>query len=302
MKLASYEDGSRDGLLVVVSRDLKSAHYATGVATRMQHLLDDWGFISPQLQDLYDALNQGKLRHAFDFDNSKCAAPLPRAYAWFGPSSGDQAAFPGRAPRIRFDASTGFMPPKGNLPHLAPESEAEVQAGLALEGQPPLDHERSMVPAVGAGVAVLTGDVGPGVAPDPAIDSVRLVVLFLQAGDRSPGRRSFTAFSPVALTPDELGPNWQGGRMNLPLELQRNGRLESNQDTASGMRHHFGELIAEAARNHSVAAGSIVGSGALLKATDAIRVGDRWCVDVRNTSGATLFGTIDQTMVTATTA
>ena len=79
MKLASYKDGSRDGQLVVVSRDLATAHYATGIATRMQHLLDDWNFLSPQLHDLYQALNQGRTRHAFAFDPKQCTAPLPRA-------------------------------------------------------------------------------------------------------------------------------------------------------------------------------------------------------------------------------
>src|SRR5687768_13372407 len=82
MKLATYKDGSRDGQLVVVSRDLSLAHYATGIATRLQQVLDDWSFLSPQLQDLYAALNQGRARHAFPFDPQQCMAPLPRAYQW----------------------------------------------------------------------------------------------------------------------------------------------------------------------------------------------------------------------------
>ncbi len=82
MKLATYKDGSRDGQLVVVSRDLSSAHYATGVADRLQQVLDDWNFLSPQLQDISDTLNQGKARHAFAFDPRQCLAPLPRAYQW----------------------------------------------------------------------------------------------------------------------------------------------------------------------------------------------------------------------------
>ena len=82
MKLATYKDGSRDGQLVVVSRDLATAHYATGIAAKLQQVLDDWNFMSPQLQDLYDTLNQGKARHAFPFDPKMCMAPLPRAYQW----------------------------------------------------------------------------------------------------------------------------------------------------------------------------------------------------------------------------
>src|SRR5687768_3225418 len=82
MKLATYKDGSRDGQLVVVSRDLATAHYATGIAGKLQQALDDWGFVSPQLQDLYEALNQGKARYPFPFDPAQCMAPLPRAYQW----------------------------------------------------------------------------------------------------------------------------------------------------------------------------------------------------------------------------
>ena len=82
MKLATYKDGSRDGQLVVVSRDLSSAHYASGIAQRLQQVLDDWNFLSPQLQDIYQTLNQGKARHAFPFDPKMCMAPLPRAYQW----------------------------------------------------------------------------------------------------------------------------------------------------------------------------------------------------------------------------
>ena len=82
MKLATYKDGSRDGQLVVVSRDLGLAHYATGIASHLQRVLDDWNFLAPQLQDLYDLLNAGKARHAFPFDPRQCMAPLPRAYQW----------------------------------------------------------------------------------------------------------------------------------------------------------------------------------------------------------------------------
>ena len=81
MKLATYRDGSRDGQLVVVSRDLTTAHYASGIATRLQQVLDDWNFLSPQLEALAQALSRGKARHAFPFDPVRCMAPLPRAYA-----------------------------------------------------------------------------------------------------------------------------------------------------------------------------------------------------------------------------
>lgn len=82
MKLATYKDGSRDGQLVVVSSDLTLAHYATGIASTLQAVLDDWNFMSPQLEDLFVSLNQGRARHAFTFDAARCMAPLPRIYQW----------------------------------------------------------------------------------------------------------------------------------------------------------------------------------------------------------------------------
>src|ERR1035437_1611446 len=95
MKLATYKDGSRDGQLIVVSRDLTTAHYATDIANKLQQVLDDWNFISPQLQDLYDALNRasetrssaGQARHTFPFDPHQCMAPLPRAFRRLGASA-----------------------------------------------------------------------------------------------------------------------------------------------------------------------------------------------------------------------
>jgi len=82
MKLATLRDGSRDGQLMVVSRDLAMAHLASGIAGRLQQVLDDWNFIAPQLADLYQTLSEGRARHAFAFDPRQCMAPLPRAYQW----------------------------------------------------------------------------------------------------------------------------------------------------------------------------------------------------------------------------
>ena len=96
MKLATYKDDSRDGQLVVVSRDLSTAHYATGIANTLQQVLDDWRFMAPQLRDLYELLNTGRARHAFPFEPARCMAPLPRAYQW---ASG--TAFISHAERLR---------------------------------------------------------------------------------------------------------------------------------------------------------------------------------------------------------
>ena len=113
MKLASYKDGSRDGQLLVVSRDLRSAHYATGAAHTLQQALDDWNFIAPQLQDLYVALNQGRARHAFAFEPARCMAPLPRAFQWVAvdPAPLAQAQATTGLSRLRQGSGDAFLGP-----------------------------------------------------------------------------------------------------------------------------------------------------------------------------------------------
>ena len=111
MKLATYKDGSRDGQLVVVSRDLSTAHYATGIAQRMQQVLDDWNFLAPQLEDLYQTLNSGKARHAFPFDPKQCMAPLPRAYQW-----ADGSAYLNHVELVRASRSSEVPPSFYNDP------------------------------------------------------------------------------------------------------------------------------------------------------------------------------------------
>ena len=145
MKLATYRDGSRDGQLVVVSRDGTLAHYASGIADTLQQALDDWNFIAPQLRDLALTLDQGKARHAFPFDPRLCAAPLPRAVAWLAPEDG--------ADEPRPWCSDALWGPARPLP--------------AVDG----------VADVGPSLAVVCGDVSPGVDPAAALEAVRLLAL-----------------------------------------------------------------------------------------------------------------------------
>ena len=151
MKLATYKDGSRDGQLVVVSRDLSQAHYANGIATRLQQVLDDWNFLSPQLEELYTTLNHGRARHAFAFDPKLCMAPLPRAYQWLAGSAylshqerlhqarGAELARLGA--RIRLDGDLAIVegiPVLKGAPVMATDLRASVSlviAALAAEGE-----------------------------------------------------------------------------------------------------------------------------------------------------------------------
>lgn len=319
MKLATYQDGSRDGQLVVVSRDLATAHYATGVASRLQQVLDDWGFLSPQLQDLYDALNQGRARHSFAFDPRQCLAPLPRAYQV-----------------VEGQAYPSLLQPReaGSSPVLAP-STGDHLAGAC---DPLRCGSEALGIDFGAGLAAITADVPQGVSPPQALDGVRLLVLTnsvrlrsLEAAERALGAgwvqsAPMLAFSPVAVTLDELGESWDKGRVHLPLHTSWNGRKVGMCDAGAEMQFHFGQLIAHLCATRAVRAGSVIGSGPVANAgveskgkaqwpngyhsiaekrametqlsgqasTGYLQYGDTVRIEMKGQDGLSLFGAIDQ--------
>ena len=249
MKLATYKDGTRDGQLVVVARDLSTAHYATGIATRMQQALDDWGFIAPQLQDLYETLNHGKARHAFPFDPALCMAPLPRAYQRLtGAAYASHAALLGDA--------------EGNLA-------VHQSASDHLQGahEPVVCANENLGVDFSAEVAVITGDVPAGATPDAALEEVRLVMLsnvttlrHVAAGVQS---QAAAAFSPVAVTLDELGDAWDDGQVHLTVQVAWNGRKVGMCDAGTDMTYGFGQLLAHACKTRALRAGTIVSSGTI---------------------------------------
>jgi fumarylacetoacetate (FAA) hydrolase len=264
MKLATYKDGSRDGQLVVVSRDLSTAHYATGIAERLQQVLDDWGFVSPQLEDLYQSLNGAKARHAFPFEPVRCMAPLPRAYQWADGSAYINHVELVRAARHAEVPQTYYTDPLmyqgGSDDFLGPCDDVVVpqeKYGIDFEAE----------------IAVITGDVPMGATPERALDGVRLVMLAndvslrnLIPDELAKGFGFFqskpaTAFSPVAVTLDELGEAWDSGRLNLTLQSTWNGRKVGMCEAGPEMTFHFGQLIAHICKTRNVRAGSIIGSG-----------------------------------------
>ena len=321
MKLASYKDGSRDGQLVVVSRDLSTAHYATAIATRLQQVLDDWGFFSPQLEDLATTLNQGKARHAFAFEPARCMSPLPRACQW-----ADGSAFINHVELVR--KARGAEVPEsfytdplmyqgGSDDFLGPRDDivcASEEWGIDFEAE----------------VAVVTGDVAMGTGPEAALEGIRLLMLANDVSLRTliPAElakgfgflqsKPATAFSPVAVTPDELGASWQGGRVHLKLESVWNGRRVGLCDAGAEMTFHFGQLIAHLCKTRNVRAGSIVGSGTVSNrdwsrgysciaekraietieggapTTEFMRYGDTIRIDMKGGDGMSVFGAIEQ--------
>jgi fumarylacetoacetate (FAA) hydrolase len=321
MKLATLKDGSRDGQLAVVSRDLASAHFATGIATTMQQLLDDWNFISPQLEDLSATLNAGRARHAFAFDPRQCMAPLPRAHQWL-----DGSAYLNHVELVR--RARGAEVPKSFY-----EDPLMYQGG-SDDFLGPTDPARFASTDWGidfeAEVAVVTGDIAIGTDAEQALDGVRLLLLVndwslrnlipaeLAKGFGFVVGKPATAFGPVAVTPDELGDAWQGGRLHLNLQTRWNGRIVGDTEAGPEMTFHFGQLIAHVARTRRLRAGSIVGSGTVSnqdwargysciaekRAIETIEAGapktpfmafgDTVRIEVTGRDGMTVFGAIDQ--------
>ncbi len=329
MKLATLKDGSRDGQLVVVSRDLTTAHYATGIAAKLQQVLDDWNFLSPQLQDLYDSLNQGKARHAFPFDPVQCMAPLPRAYQW-----ADGSAYINHVELVRLARNSEvpanyytepLMYQGGSDDFIGPRD--DVLCASEAHG---IDFE--------AEVVVVTGDVPMTSTPEQALDGIRLVMLAndvslrhlipdeLAKGFGFVQSKPATAFSPVAVTLDELGSAWDAGRVHLTVQSQWNGRTVGMCDAGEEMTFHFGQLIAHLCKTRNVRAGSIIGSGTVSNkgvekdgkkqwpkgysciaekraietiqdgkpATSYMKFGDTIRIEMKGKDGQSVFGAIDQ--------
>ncbi|WAC73834.1 fumarylacetoacetate hydrolase family protein [Roseateles sp. SL47] len=294
MKLATYRDGSRDGQLVVVSRDLSHACFATGIATRLQQVLDDWNFMAPQLEALYQSLNQGRARHAFAFDSKQCLAPLPRPTAWL---AGEAYLAHGAALRER-----GLHWPERLSGPLIRVGGAEALLGPhetpALRGAAGLEPEPQL--------AVVVGDLGADAVPSQALEAVRLLMVVnawvlrpVQQEELAQGwpplhSRPALQFAPVAITPDELPGTWYLGRAALQLLMQRNGRKQPLLDAKEGMTWSFGDLVSEAARRRPLRAGTVVGAGmpgggAVL----ALKEGDSLRIDFKLADGGSPFGPID---------
>ena len=329
MKLATYKDGSRDGQLVVVSRDLSTAHYATGIANKMQQALDDWGFIAPQLVDLYETLNQGKARHAFPFDPAMCMAPLPRAYQWADGSAYINHVELVRAARDAVVPESFYKDPLmyqgGSDDFIGAQDDvvcASEDFGIDFEAE----------------IAVITADVPMQSTPDEALEGIRLVMLAndvslrnLIANELGKGfgflqSKPATAFSPVAVTLDELGDTWDNGRLNLTVQSTWNGRKVGMCEAGPEMTFHFGQLIAHICKTRNVRAGSVVGSGTVSNqgievkgkkewpkgysciaekraietildgkpSTEFMKYGDTIRIEAKGTDGQSVFGAIDQ--------
>ena len=324
MKLATYKDGSRDGQLVVVSRDLSTAHYATGIANTLQQVLDDWAFIAPQLEDLFVSVNQGRARHMFAFNPAMCMAPLPRAYQW-----ADGSAYINHVELVR-KARNSEVPASFYTDPLMYQGGSDDFIG-------PCDNVVVADEAYGidfeSEICVVTADVAMQATPEQALDGVRLVMLANDVSLRNliPNElgkgfgfvqsKPATAFSPVAVTLDELGDMWTGGRVNGTLQSTWNGRRVGMCEAGNEMTFHFGQLIAHLCKTRRVRAGSVIGSGTVSNkdwakgysciaekrcieiiesgtpTTNFMRFGDSIRIEMMGRDGASMFGAIEQKVV-----
>ncbi|SHL55886.1 fumarylacetoacetate hydrolase family protein [Roseibium suaedae] len=270
MKLASLKDGSRDGKLVIVNDSLTRCTEATHIAPTLQAALDDWDKVAPKLEVLAESLSHDAVP-SMRFHEHDALSPLPRAYQW-----ADGSAYVNHVELVR-KARNAEMPESfwtdplmyqgGSDSFLAPRDPirmADEAFGIDMEGE----------------IAVIVGDVPMGASLEEAREAIRLVMLVndvslrgLIPAELAKGFGFFqskpsSAFSPVAVTPADLGDAWDGGKLHLPLRVDYNGKAFGRAEAGVDMTFDFPQLIAHAAKTRPLSAGTIIGSGTVSNKMD----------------------------------
>ncbi|WP_250655683.1 fumarylacetoacetate hydrolase family protein [Alkalimarinus coralli] len=324
MKLATLRNGSRDGELVLVSKNLRAAVYVPDIALTLQGALDQWKSIEPELQQRYQQLNDGKLDGVFAFAECELESPLPRAYQW-----ADGSAYVNHVELVR-KARGAEMPESFWSDPLMYQGGSDSFLGPA--DAIPLQDERWGLDFE-AEVAIITNDVAMGVSSAAARESIVLIMLVndislrnLIPSELAKGFGFFhskpsTAFSPVAVTPDELGDAWDGAKLHLPLLSHLNEQLFGSPDAGCDMTFDFPSLISHAAKTRTLTAGTIVGSGTVSNkdasvgssciaekrmleklgtgdiSSPFLNAGDRVKIEMFDKTGESIFGAIEQRVV-----
>jgi fumarylacetoacetate (FAA) hydrolase len=326
MKLATLDTGARDGQLLVVSRDLIRARAVPQIAATLQGALDDWSRVAPRLAAAAAELESGRAPGSFPFQSTSVLAPLPRSHHWV-----DGSAYVNHVELVR-KARGAVMPPSfwtdplvyqgGSDDFIAPTADVPVPSeefGIDFEAE----------------VAIITDDVPVGTAAAVARSHIKLLMLVndwslrnlipaeLAKGFGFYQSKPATSFSPVAVTPDELGEAWDGGKACLPLVSHVNGVLFGRPDAGVDMTFDFPRLIEHVTRTRRLGAGAIVGSGTVSNydrtlgsaciaelrmleqvangqpSTPFLRFGDRVRIEMFDAGGRSIFGAIDQRVVPA---
>ncbi|MEP7243478.1 MAG: fumarylacetoacetate hydrolase family protein [Gammaproteobacteria bacterium] len=324
MKLATQRDGTPDGQLLVVSRDLSRAMRVLGAVNSLRLALESWQESEPRLQALSSALNSGIADGAFDFAGCNLAAPLPRTWQWL-----DASAFQSHGELM--ERAFGHAPIEGKLTRpLMYQGGSDDFLGPCQDM--PLPSEADGIDFE-AEIAVVVDRVPMGTPAVAALGHVKLIMLVNDASLRSLARlemktgfgwvhaKPATSFSPVAVTPDELGPAWKEGRVHLPVRVKWNEREFGHPD-GGAMGFGFHDLIAHAAYSRNLSAGTIIGSGTVSNSdyravgsaciaerraieladegkvvTEYMRFGDRVRIEMLDGEGSSVFGAIDQRVV-----
>lgn len=332
MKLATLKDSTRDGRLVVVSKDLTRCSEVGHIARTLQAALDDWAHVGPRLANVAEGIETGS-QPTMRFHEHDAASPLPRAYQWADGSAyvnhvelvrkargAEMPASFWTDPLIYQGGSDSFLGPRD------PIVMADEAWGIDLEGE----------------VAVIVDDVAMGASVEEARDAIRLVMLVndvslrgLIPAELAKGFGFFqskpsTTFSPVAVSPDELGDVWDGGKLHLPLLASINGKPFGRANAGVDMTFDFGQLVAHAAKTRSLVAGTIIGSGTVSNKLDGgpgkpvaedgagysciaeirtietietgsaktpfLKFGDQVRIEMHDRSGHSIFGAIEQTV------
>lgn len=332
MKLATLKNSTRDGRLVVVSRDLTRCSEVGHIARTLQDALDDWEHVAPRLARVAEGLGTGS-QPTVRFHEHDATSPLPRAYQW-----ADGSAYVNHVELVR-RARNAEMPESfwtdplmyqgGSDSFLGPRDPilaADEAWGIDMEGE----------------IAVIVDDVPMGASVEDARQAIKLIMLVndvslrgLIPGELAKGFGFFqskpsSAFSPVAVTPDELGEAWDGGKLHLPLLVSLNGHPFGRANAGVDMTFDFGRLVAHAARTRPLVAGSIIGSGTISNKLDGgpgkpvseggagysciaeirtietiatgapktpfLKFGDTVRIEMRDKDGHSIFGAIEQTV------
>ena len=320
MKLGSLKQGGRDGALVIISRDLTRYITSVDIAVTMQQALENWAYVEPKLQrryqQLYSGTAEGKPIHF-----EELAAPLPRAYQWL-----DGSAYLPHVERVR-KARGAEMPPSFYDDPLMYQGGSDTLLGCR---DPIVAADEAWGIDLEAELAVITDDVPQGVDVSQAGSHIRLLMLVNDISLRNliPAElaKGFgflhgkppTAFSPVAVTVDELGDAWQDYKVHLPLHVQLNDERLGDPNAGQDMQFNFARLIQHAAKTRPLSAGTIIGSGTISNAdlergcsclaerrvleiiesgrakTSFLKYGDRVRIEMLDRDNQSIFGSIDQ--------
>lgn len=268
MKLATLRNGQRDGRLVVVSADARRCIDACPVAPTLLDALERWKVVEPALQDLSRTVNAPAALGTMPFDARQCLAPLPRTWQWL-----DGSAFLNHGHLME---RAFKVPPVADFDTIPLMYQGAADDFLGPHDDVRLPSEDDQIDFEGE-FGVVLSETPMGVTAEEALQYVRLVVLINDWSLRAFGPREAksgfgflqakpsTAFAPIAVTPNELGPAWQGGRVHLRLQTQRNGEWFGHPH-GGAMHFDFGQLIAHAARTRKLSAGTLIGSGTVSNA------------------------------------